>query len=89
MFIDKNITNMFCEIIWEKLRLYGKPEIKYTKTCWAEIYLKHGGSIMYEILYNYLQRDGLTVKLKKNKILIRINEIETYITLYKLKGGTV
>ena len=86
MYIDKKTTNKFCDIIWGELNMYGKPEIKYTKTCWAEIRLKHGAPLMYEILYEHLKNNGLNVMLKGHTVLIRIKDIETYVTLNKLKG---
>lgn len=86
MFIDKETTNKFCELLDRELYLFGRPEIRYTRTCWAEIRLKHAISLMYNIVYEYLLRNGVKVKLKGHTILIRIKDIETYVTLNKLKG---
>lgn len=87
MFINKKTTKIFCEILYRELCLYGRPEIRYTKTCWAEIRLKHAGTdSRYNEMYNYLIKNGLTTILKGHTVLVRNKDIETYVMLYKLKG---
>lgn len=86
MFIDKNITEAFCTCLARQLCLFGKVSIIYTRTCWAEIRCTACGKIQYTIIYEYLNNNGIIVKLKGHTVLIRVKDIETYVTLCKLKG---
>lgn len=86
MYISHEVVNTFNQCLWEELCLFGKPSIKFTRTCWAELRLKSGGALQYQITYEYLNNHGLTVKLKGHTILIRTKDIKTYVNLKRLEG---